>query len=253
MKLNDLVKELNQKLRLDLMDSDDFGGIQFGNMNQEINNVLVGLEITSDLVKQAIEQNIDLIVVHHPFIYKPIQNFEQNNYRTVLLSELIKKDIAVYVAHSPIDKHPNGINEYIAELIGLSNIIKLTSTQYGVKGELNHEITIEQLSELIKSDLKLDHIKIIGQKKKIRKIAIIAGDGDKYTIKTLKNENVDIVLTGDIYYHTAIDIEQENLVAIDFGHNVEKFVVDVFEQLLSQITGIKICKSDYAKTPFKIA
>jgi dinuclear metal center YbgI/SA1388 family protein len=252
MKLNSLITIIDDRFQSNLADTNDFTGIQLGDPNQEIKKVLVALEVTSDVVEQAIDKNVDLIIVHHPFIFRPIQNFTQENYRMKLMTKLIKNDISLYVSHSPIDKHVSGINNYISDLIGLNGIIKLEQCEYGVKGDLKEKINFQDFNNLLKSQLKIDFVKTIGSIDKIQKVAIIAGDGDKYSIKVLKNEGVDVLITGDIYYHTAVDIEQEKLCVIDIGHNVEKFVIDVFEKLLTDIQEIDILKSSYSQSPFKI-
>jgi dinuclear metal center YbgI/SA1388 family protein len=209
MKLAKTIKCLDKILNIDFAKQSDFKGLQIGDLNSQIKKVLVGLEITADLVEQAIKNKAELIIVHHPFLFKPTDKIVNDNYKIKLIYKLIQKNIAVYIAHSNIDICPDGINEHLAKKLNLKNFKKTDSISYCVEGELNDNFNLKTLAEYIKNKLNLSFVKIIGDKtKKIKNIALIAGDGDSKVLELSKK--YDCVLTGDFYYHTAVDFIQEN-------------------------------------------
>lgn len=103
-------------------------GLQVGTLNKKINKVLVTLDVLPEVVDEAIQEGVQLIIAHHPFIYRPLQKVTDDNYHGRVLEKLIKHDIAVYVAHTNLDVAKGGVNDLLAEALGLEGTEILVPT-----------------------------------------------------------------------------------------------------------------------------
>lgn len=101
---------------------DDVIGLQVGSLNKEIKKIMLTLDVLDNVVEEAIENNIDLIISHHAVIYKPLKNLRTDLPQGRLYEKLIKNDIAVYVAHTNLDAANKGVNDTLAEMMNLTNV-----------------------------------------------------------------------------------------------------------------------------------
>ncbi|MFB6465785.1 Nif3-like dinuclear metal center hexameric protein [Cytobacillus sp. Hz8] len=103
-------------------------GLQIGRLNKPITNVLVALDVLEEVVDEAIHKNVQLIIAHHPLIYRPLQKLSTDTTYGRIIEKLIKHDIAVYAAHTNLDVANGGVNDLLAEALGLNNIEVLIPT-----------------------------------------------------------------------------------------------------------------------------
>ncbi|MBM4762318.1 Nif3-like dinuclear metal center hexameric protein [Bacillus sp. B15-48] len=103
-------------------------GLQVGALNKLVKKVMIALDVLEDVVDEAIEKKIDLIIAHHPPIFRPLKQITEENASGKLITKLIKHDIAVYVAHTNLDVAKGGVNDLLAEAIGLKNTEVLVPT-----------------------------------------------------------------------------------------------------------------------------
>lgn len=103
-------------------------GLQIGRLNKSIENVMITLDVLENVVDEAIEKNVQLIIAHHPPIFRPLQKLVTDTPQGRMLEKLIKHDIAVYAAHTNLDVAPGGVNDLLAEALGLQNIEILAPT-----------------------------------------------------------------------------------------------------------------------------
>ncbi len=94
-------------------------GLQLGTLNKEITKVLVALDVTDEVVDEAIEHGAELIIAHHAIIYRPLAKLDTSTPAGKLYEKLIKNDIAVYIAHTNLDVADGGINDWMADLVGI--------------------------------------------------------------------------------------------------------------------------------------
>ncbi|MCT4585418.1 MAG: Nif3-like dinuclear metal center hexameric protein [Peptostreptococcaceae bacterium] len=121
MKLVDIIKLIEKDYPLDLCYSWDNSGLLIGDKNFEIKKIMTTLEITKDVVAEAIENDIDLIISHHPFIFKGLKKVTTDSIKGDLIYKLIKNDISVYSAHTNFDIAKNGLNDYIMNKLDIIN------------------------------------------------------------------------------------------------------------------------------------
>lgn len=96
-------------------------GLQIGALNQPVENVLIALDVTEEVVEEAIAKNVQLIIAHHPPIFRPLKKIATDTPAGRMIARLIKHDIAVYAAHTNLDVAKGGVNDLLAEALGLKD------------------------------------------------------------------------------------------------------------------------------------
>lgn len=96
-------------------------GLQIGRLNRPIENVMIVLDVLEEVVDEAIEKNVQLIIAHHPPIFRPLKSIATDTPAGRIIEKLIKHDIAVYAAHTNLDVAPGGVNDMLAGALQLSN------------------------------------------------------------------------------------------------------------------------------------
>jgi len=121
MKLNQLLTELSNWAHLSLQESYDNSGLLVGDPNQEIHKILITLDITEKTIEEAINGSFDLIISHHPIIFKGLKSLTVRNPEERAIIKAIKKDISIIAMHTNLDNVNHGVNARIAEKLNLSN------------------------------------------------------------------------------------------------------------------------------------
>lgn len=131
MKLKTLVKKIESKYPLNLAYDWDNVGLLVGDFESDINKIMVSLEANEKVIEEAINNNVDLIVTHHPFIFKKINKINTGDLKGRLIHKLIKNDIALYSMHTNFDIAFDGLNDYFMEVMGFENskILEVTNNE----------------------------------------------------------------------------------------------------------------------------
>ncbi|WP_064091468.1 Nif3-like dinuclear metal center hexameric protein [Rossellomorea aquimaris] len=341
-------------------------GLQVGKLNGKVENVMVTLDVLENVIDEAISKNVKLIIAHHPPLFRPLKSIKTDSYQGRMIEKLIKHDIAVYAAHTNLDVATGGVNDLLAEAIGLQNTSVLLPTyseelrklvvyvpeeeseslrkalgdagaghigeysycsfstkgtgrfspgeesnpHIGEKGKLEEvgEVKIETIypvsiekkvlkamfthhpyeevaydiftlenkgktlglgrigylpkttsledfSNHVKQTFDMDGIRVIGElDSEIRKVAVLGGDGNKF-ISAAKRQGADVLVSGDIYYHTAHDAMMMGLNIIDAGHHIEKVMKSGVASYLTKTCqqkgyDVKIFASEADTNPF---
>lgn len=103
-------------------------GLQIGRLNKPVYRVMVALDVLEEVVDEAIEKQVDLIIAHHPLIFRPLKNITTDKLPGRMIEKLLKHDIAVYAAHTNLDIAKGGVNDLLAEALGLSHTEVLVPT-----------------------------------------------------------------------------------------------------------------------------
>jgi dinuclear metal center YbgI/SA1388 family protein len=125
MKLKDLASYLDSAVPLAYQEDYDNAGLQVGQPQKEITSAMICLDVTEEVIKEAIASECDLIVSHHPLIFRGIKNLTGKTFVERILIEAVKNDIAIYSAHTNLDVLSNGVSRKMAEKIGLKKIAVL--------------------------------------------------------------------------------------------------------------------------------
>lgn len=218
-------------------------GLQIGSYNQQAKKVLVTLDVLESVVDEAIEKNINLIIAHHPLFFNPLKRINTETAQGRIISKLIRNDISVYAAHTNLDVVEAGVNDMLADKLGLKNTEPLEIIEFhqsgepwglGRIGEIDSSINLEHYVSTVKEKLNVTNVRVVGDlNKSIKKIAIIGGSGEKY-INQAKRAGADVYITGDLSFHPAQDAWQMGLAVIDAGHYIEALMKEELKIYLEE-------------------
>lgn len=232
---------------------DDPVGLQIGTLNKPLKKVMVTLDIREQTVREAISQDVDVILAKHPVIFRPLSNLTDLDSQEKIVLDLAQAGIAVYTSHTNIDIVENGLNDWFCDLLDISATESLTDFGLGRVGDVQPQ-TLEEFSEKVKKIFNLDGLSVVSYDKTlsqaIKRVAICGGSGGKFYPDAIA-KGADVYITGDIYYHTAHDMLSAGLTAIDPGHHIEVlFVSKVAEMLRNFGTDVAIIESASLTNPF---
>lgn len=238
MRTDEIIKILENKFPKNNAEDWDNVGLIVGHNKKNVKKIQFSLDVTEKSIEQAIKHNIDMIISHHPMIFKSIKQVNDLSLVGNKILELAKHGINVYTLHTNLDASSNGLNDYILKRLDVKNskIIDATDDGVGIGRyfNLNEEITISNYIDILKNSLKIDKVRFVGEniEKKIKKVAIINGSAMSYW-KKVKHLNIDLFITGDISYHDALDAKEEGLSLVDFGHyESESFFYEIIKEEL---------------------
>lgn len=238
---------MNEWAMPSLVDKWDNTGFQIGNGNKEINKILIAMDLDREILNMAIKEDYEMVITHHPLIFQPLKSITSHDYKGKLIMDLIKNDLVVYNAHSNLDLALGGVNDKLAEILGLQNTIPLSEIshkegEYGY-GRIGHieELYLLDYLDRIKEALETDNLIVHGEtNKKIGKIAVCGGSGSSY-IYDAYEKGADLYITGDIKYHDGQLGHELGLTIIDPGHyHTEKIILPVIEKYLREQLNNKV-------------
>jgi dinuclear metal center YbgI/SA1388 family protein len=122
MKLKELCSYLDSEVPLSFQEGYDNSGLQVGLPEREVSSALVTLDVTEEVMNEAVAGKIDVVISHHPLIFNGIKSLAGKSYTERILYEAVKNDIAVYSAHTNLDAFSSGVSRKMAEKIGLEEI-----------------------------------------------------------------------------------------------------------------------------------
>ena len=131
--IKDITSYLESIAPLSLQENYDNAGLIVGDPNTEVTGVLVCLDSVEESIDEAIKLGANLIVAHHPIVFKGLKRFNGSNYVERTVIKAIKNDIAIYTIHTNLDNVPNGVNSIIAKKLGLKNVRVLSPVSEGLK------------------------------------------------------------------------------------------------------------------------
>lgn len=148
MTIGEFVRRLNQLFPLALQEDYDNSGLLTGNPSAEISGVLISLDCTEEIVQEAIEKNCNVILSHHPIVFKGLKKLTGANYVERTVIKAIQNNIALIAFHTNVDNHPFGVNDKIAQLLELQH----TRILQPVHQKLNKIVTYVPSGHLSKLD-----------------------------------------------------------------------------------------------------
>ena len=218
----------------------DVVGFATNNSNIEVNNILLTIDVTEDVVAEAIEKSIDLIISHHPLILDPEEISDIQTKRIQLRKQMEENNIALYVAHTNADIAQGGVNDSLAKVIGLQNIESFGAEKMARKGNLTTQISLREFVNLLKDKLPQvkSSIQVSGKlDSKISKIALCGGSGSAL-LEEVRREDVDVFVTADLKHHAVSDNENMNgpaLVSVSHWASEWTWLPELKEQLKTDL------------------
>ncbi|WP_282925986.1 Nif3-like dinuclear metal center hexameric protein [Helcococcus kunzii] len=233
MEIREIIDIFEEKHPKYLQEEWDNSGVQVGNIDQEVKNVLLTLEITPESIEEAINNNCNLIICHHPIIFPNIHSIDENHFKGKKIIEAIKNDIVIYASHTATDV--SGFNEFIFENMGYKSQGKIvkTSEEYGYGSFADVDENLDKIIKKIKDNLSLCKVLVYGEDIPVKRIGLVTGSGMDF-IQEAIDAKIDLFITGDITHHDAMDAMEQGVTLVDIGHEgSEGMFADFVEELFS--------------------
>ncbi|MBO6214442.1 MAG: Nif3-like dinuclear metal center hexameric protein [Lachnospiraceae bacterium] len=233
-------------------------GLLVGSEDWNVETVFIALDATDEAIDQAIDAGADLIITHHPMIFKPIGKVTDQDYIGHRVMKLVENHIGLFAMHTNFDIH--GMNDLARERLGLHHTVILDvcetdedGREYGIGciGSLDDSTVLVEYAKTVRDRFGLSHVKVFGDPAKpINVVALSPGSG-KGEIDVARSKGADVLVTGDIDHHSGIDSVEKGMAIIDAGHyGIEYIFIEYIANYIEEKTkGIKVCKAE-KKEPF---
>lgn len=231
-------------------------GLMVGDPEADVSTVFVCLDVTSDNVAKATELKADLIVSHHPLLFKPLKNVCENDITGSIVTSLIKNGISVYSAHTNLDNAKGGMNDILAEKLDLYEVHPFSDNPndftIGRIGQLEAPMELRDFVSYTKSVLNCRTARYLGDDSDtVQTVAVCSGAGGD-GIYNAYRAGADVYVTSDIRHHEAQLAFELGINLIDAGHfETENTICEFMTDYLKEcFPGLNIIPSD-AKPYFK--
>lgn len=231
--VNDLVELFEELMPSSLAEDWDNVGLMLGRRGKTVKRILLALDLTKEVVEQAITQKADLIVTHHPAIFKKLKRVVDNDWQQDLLLSLAENGIAVYSAHTNLDCVSTGVNDVLAKLLKLEDTEVLDDSNGLGRIGIVEESTLAEYAALVRNALKADYVVVGDAGKTVHKVAVCGGAGSDL-IDIALAKGADTLVTGDVKYHSAQQAVFSGLNIIDAGHQPTE--LPVLEKLADRLS-----------------
>lgn len=212
-KVIDIVNSLKNLAPVELAETWDNVGLLVGNKERPVNKILIMLDYDKHGLEEALGVGADMIITHHPAIMNKLSSITDPLYL-----DLIENKMALCSMHTNLDSALQGVNQVLAETLGLCDIepIELDGL-FGRTGYID-ECTLGEFIQSIKLALDIDCVRYVGSKKNsVKKVAVVGGAGADF-IPNIKLADCDVFVTADLKYHQAQLADKIGLNIIDAGH-----------------------------------
>ena len=233
MNAKQLYQKFEERIPALLSESWDNDGIMcLPDGSAEVYRALVALDVTEEIVDYAIERGFDLIVSHHPLIFKPITSIDEENHISRKLIKLICSGISVFSFHTRADKMIGGVNDMLADLLGMYDTESFGEGALGRIGTIYEPMELQDFAYRVKQLIGADAVRYADGFSDVHKVAVVGGDGKSY-VKAAIEAGADTFLSGRIGYNVMEEASEMGINLIEAGHfYTEKQITEFFRELL---------------------
>lgn len=232
----------------------DHVGLMTGNLPDDVNKILLCLDCDEEIYPMIENIKPDLIISHHPFIYGTKAKVLKNDpYRRSLCEKIDALGIPVYSMHTNFDAGKGGMNDALANKLGLVNIRPGNRDIMMRIGELPSEMNTKEFAEFAVKAFDVDYSLLINKgKEKVKTVAIIGGGGSRNWM-TARDEGADIYISGDAPHYVRRDVNNRNYNYLDMPHEIEKIFMPTMKKILLDLdSSLEIVCIDHEKLPLVI-
>lgn len=259
MKIIEVVNALEQFAPLPLQADYDNAGLQIGLTEAEVSGALLCLDVTEEIVDEAIGLGCNLIVAHHPLIFRKLAHITGENYVQRTVMKAIKNDVAIMAMHTNLDSARGGVNHKIAEKMGLGELrfIGKEQTVYagapdadgkpgcveggeGLMGLLPAPMAADDFILMLKREFGVECV-MANQllRREIRSVALCGGAG-AFLLGEALARKADAFVTGEMHYHDYFGHDQEIQIAVIGHYQSEQYTVEVLRDIIeARCQGVK--------------
>lgn len=238
-------------------------GLLVGDPTQAVERIMTCLTITPASAAEAVRERADLIVTHHPLPFKPLPRITADQTPGRLLLQLIRAGIAIHSPHTAFDSAAAGINQQLAEGVGLTDVAPLipaaelqenaAAAQIGSGryGRVPQPATVSELALRLKQFLKIDRLQVVGEAERPIELAAVAcGSAGSFLGPAIRS-GCQLLVTGETNFHTSLEAEASGVALLLTGHYAsERFALErLAEVLAGRFAGLSIWASRDERDP----
>ena len=207
----------------------DNSGFCIGSPDTEVHGVLVGFDCTPDLVREAAARGANMIVTHHPLIFRGIKKINEDTFIGSAITQAIKNDIVVSAAHTNADKAAGGVNDLMADRLGLIDRRPLCEDGFGLFGRLPQPMDSRSFIDFVKERFSLKVVRTSAPVDvPIERVALCSGSGGSILPEALAS-GAQAYICGDLSYHQFFT--EKGFMLLDIGHFESE--IDIVDKLFS--------------------
>ncbi len=259
MTVRDFYEYLNEIAPFESQCGWDNSGLLVGSFDSEVKSVILCLDVTNDVIEQAVANDCNLIISHHPVIFSALKAVE---FGTPLFNA-IKNNINIISAHTNLDISAGGVNDVICEKLGINNVTPLTVDDGLVMrmGETDFENTEEFAAFVLKQLEEACHFFPVNHNKasvsfydagrKVKKVAVCGGSaGDLVADAFLAG--CDTFVTGEAKHHEYLEAQRLGMNMVVAGHFTTErpVILALCEKILKAFPGVAFCVA-HEECPYK--
>ena len=258
MRIREIAECIEAFAPLALQESYDNAGLVVGRLDSELcGGVLLAVDVTEQVIEEAIELGCGMIITHHPIIFSPLKRFNSSTVVERCVELAIKHDIALYACHTNLDATNGGMSWRLGQLLGVQNMELLepsvAGTGFGTVGNLAEPMDIESFFALLRTTLgckAVRHSKVV--KSSVQRIAICTGAGGSL-IEQAAASGCDVYVTADLKYNQYY-LPDGRFVLCDVGHFESEYcavdlLFDILADFSKKISNFALYKSAKSENP----
>jgi len=263
-RVKDILHVLNQFAPPSLAEDWDKVGLQVGTIKAPVEGVLVSLDVTEEVLQDCFKQGANLLITHHPLFLRDLKRSDRLALPRRLIRSALRKRIQILSFHTNLDSTEEGLNDLLSEKLDLKKVIPflpaggLRKTKAGL-GRIGH-IKKSKLKAFVRTVARSLHLKNLRYvevpRQSVRKVAVVTGSGAGF-FREAKKAGADVLVTGDVKYHTALEAMAEKIALVDVGHFASEIgMVSLIAERLrlwsrQRGLGLKIVASKVQEDPFR--
>lgn len=243
MKCREIINALNERWPESYALGFDNVGLLVGDREQEVHHIFVALDVTDDILDQAIACGVDMIVTHHPLLFSAIKKVTTDDFIGNRIVKMIRHGISYYAMHTNFDVMGMANLNALALQMKEPEVLEVTYEDVdghkegiGRIGTLEEPMTLKVFGTFVKEQLGLEMVRVYGNlEQMVDRVAISSGSG-KSMVKEAIKSGAQVLVTGDIDYHTGIDAVAQGLAIVDAGHyGTEMVFIEHMESTLKEM------------------
>jgi len=240
-KIKAVLDALEQFAPLPLQEDWDNAGLQTGLTETEASGALLCLDVNERIVDEAIAKGCNVVVSHHPLIFRPLRQIAGRGDVQRTVAKAIRNDVAIISMHTNMDNARGGVNWQMAERMGLQHVRTLAGTDTpeerkaeGALGELPEPMAAADFLQMLKKAFGVECLQANELlRRPIRRVALCGGAGD-FMLGDAVKAGADAFVTGEMHYHVFFDHEQELQIAVMGHYQSEQYTTEVFRRILGE-------------------
>ena len=214
-----ILELVNGMAPFELAEPWDNVGLLAGRPDAEVRGVLCALDMRMAVIEEALQRDCQLIVTHHPILFRGRKNLCETDGEGRMLCALVRSGLSMIAAHTNFDNAIPGVNDALAEALGLTDVRTLDSgMRIGRAKRTDFGTFCEDASRTLGGPTRCYGEKL----QRIEKVAVLGGAGEDY-VSIARQAGADVYLTGEMAYHKALDAVDNGLCVIEAGHAATEF------------------------------